>query len=62
MTDSNPDRPGQCLLDDAICAAILKTRSEWTITSYEVVGVLTMIAARYAHLSVAHVTDEEDEP
>ncbi len=60
MTAEDPDRPGQCLLDEAICAAILKTRQEWGLTHYEIVGVLTMIAARYAHLSVAHVTDEED--
>ncbi len=57
MTDQDPDRPGQMLLDDLICDAIKQGAREWTLTDYDVVGVLTIIAARIAHKSVTH--DEE---
>ena len=52
MTDS--DRPSQEVLDDAIAAVITRAIREWDYSEYEVVGVLTVMAARYAHLSIVH--------
>lgn len=54
MTEQEPDRPGQVMLDDAICEAIKHARREWSLTPYEIVGVLTTIAARWAHTSIQH--------
>lgn len=52
------DRPGQVVLDDAICEAIKHARTEWDLTPYEIVGVLTTIAARWAHTSIVHEETE----
>lgn len=60
MTDGTPEegeRPGQFVLDEAIDAAIKKVRHEWGLTHYEIVGVLTIIAARYSHMCVSHDDD-----
>ncbi len=54
---TEPDRPGQVVLDDAITAAINAAIEEWDLTSYDVVGVLTIIAARFAHESIVHGDD-----
>lgn len=54
MSDREPDRPAQVVLDDAICDAITHAMREWNLTAYEVVGVLTIVAARYAHTSISH--------
>ncbi len=48
------DRPGEALLDEAIEAAISKALKEWDLTVYEVVGVLTVMAARIAHKAIDH--------
>lgn len=55
---TTPDRPGLIQLEDAICAAVEQTQKEWDITIYEAVGVLTVLAARYAHMAIIH--DEVD--
>jgi len=58
MSETDPDRPVQMLLDDAVCKAIEEMQAEWCLTAYDVVGVLTTIAARYAHDSILHPGDE----
>lgn len=58
MNDSMPppddDRPAHEILDDAVTTAIQRVVDEWRLNSYEVVGVLTVIAARFAHLGIDH--------
>jgi hypothetical protein len=46
------------VLDDAISDTIKRMKQEWAFTSYEVVGVLHVIAARYAHMTIIHEGDE----
>lgn len=54
MADQEPMRPGQAVLDDRIEEAIATVSHEWDLTTYEVVGVLHVMAARYAHRSIQH--------
>ncbi len=49
MSDPVPTRPGQVVLDDAVCAAIGTAIKEWDLTTYEVIGVLTTIAHRMTY-------------
>ncbi len=54
-----PLRDAQMMLDDAIDTTIERAFKEWDLTVYDVVGVLTVIAARYAHMSCVHEGDDE---
>ncbi len=58
MTDE-PLRPGQEVLEEAVSNVIGKTMEAWDVTHAEVVGVLTIIAARYAHECIEHRKEEE---
>lgn len=54
MTEQEPDRPAQYQLEDALENTVEHCLKEWDLTSYDVVGVLTVMAARYAHQSIPH--------
>jgi hypothetical protein len=54
---TEPDRPGLAQLEEAICNAVAQVQEEWDITVYEAVGVLTVLAARYAHSAIEHHED-----
>ena len=58
MTDE-PLRPGQEVLEEAVSDVIGKVMDSWDVTHAEVVGVLTIIAARYAHECIEHKRDDE---
>lgn len=58
MTDE-PLRPGQEVLEEAVSDVIGDIMREWEVTHAEVVGVLTIIAARYAHECIEHSKDDE---
>ncbi len=52
-----PLHPSQSVLDDAIEDTIDRVVGEWNLSSFEVIGVLHMIAARIAHRSMEHDED-----
>ena len=54
MSDDRGERPSQEVLDDAIKDTINRLMKEWDYSAYDIAGVLTIMAARYAHLSIVH--------
>ncbi len=51
-------RPGLAALETAIEKAIARTQQDWDVSLYEAVGVLTVMATRYAHRAIQHDEDE----
>ncbi len=56
MTDST-DRPAQEQLMNALDDTIGRLAKEWDFTPCEIIGVLTILAARFAHQTL-HEDDE----
>lgn len=59
MSAEEPDRPGLDALQTAIEDAISKHQQEWDVTIIEAVGVLHILAARYAHKAIDHEEDDQ---